>query len=154
MGETKNLRFKAKRGGGLAIVAEPDGTGKRTKFQETDAETNCQETVSEQETAELRRLEVVREDSSSVARIVLGTKRVPSVLDMLVACGKGGGGSESVDKKADDHNEQAHTKVPGLLETLAGAGLQANPRGGWTTAEPHKCAEAQPSSTESAASAK
>ena len=59
-----------------------------------------------------------------------------------------------MDKKADDHNEQAHTKVPGLLKTLAGAGLQANPRGGWTTAEPHKCAEAQPSNEERAASAK
>ena len=40
------------------------------------------------------------------------------------------------------------------MKTLAGAGLQANPRGGWTAAEPHKCAEAQPSSEERAASAK
>ena len=41
-----------------------------------------------------------------------------------------------------------------MLKTLAGVGLQANPHGGWTAAEPHKCAEAQPSSDERAASAK
>ena len=29
---------------------------------------------------------------------------------------------------------------PGLLKTLSGAGLQANLRGGWTAAEPHKWA--------------
>ena len=56
-GGGKNLRFKAKRGGRLAIVAEPERIGKRTRSQETDAKTKCQETVSEQETAELRRLE-------------------------------------------------------------------------------------------------
>ena len=51
----KNLRFKTKRGGGLTIVAEPEGTGKRTKCQGPDANAKCQETVSEQEAAELRR---------------------------------------------------------------------------------------------------
>ena len=116
-------KLKAKKGGWLEVVSEPEGTGKRTKCQEADEKTTCQETVSQQETAELRRLEVVREAPSSGAKIVLGTQRVPSVLDMLVACGKGGGGSESVDKKADGHSEQAHTTGPGLLKTLAGAGL-------------------------------
>ena len=51
-GSGKNLRFKAKRGGGLEIVSEPEGNGKRTKCQETDEKTNCQETVSEEASAE------------------------------------------------------------------------------------------------------
>ena len=194
---------------------------------------NCQETVSEQETAELRGLGVVRGDSSSVAKTVLGTKRVPSVLDMLVACGNGegtpscdnckgsssGGSSGSPGKsegecaevretfepatpqciadpsesdgecakvrvaiepatsqriasgtgrsdgkpqgkcsgtsgglncegepgqaggESDGHRKHAKTQGPGLLKTLAGTGLQANPSGGWSRAEPHKRAD-------------
>ena len=39
-GEGKNLRFKAKRRGGLEIVSDLDGTGKESKCQETDAEAN------------------------------------------------------------------------------------------------------------------
>ena len=51
-GGGKNLRFKAKRGGGLEIVSEPKGTGTRSKCQETNEKANCQETGSEAASAE------------------------------------------------------------------------------------------------------
>ena len=43
--------------------------------------------------------------------------------------------------ESDGHRKQAKTHGPGLLKTLAGNGLQANPRGGWSRAEPHKWAD-------------
>ena len=51
-GGGKDPRFKAKRGGGLEIVSEPKGIGKRSKCQETDGKANCQDTGSEAASAE------------------------------------------------------------------------------------------------------
>jgi hypothetical protein len=47
----------------------------------------------------------------------------------------------STPEGSEGYCEKAETQGPGLLKTLAGSGLQANPRGGWTHTEPYMWAD-------------